>query len=318
MAQFKVVVTARSFGKSDSRASNMLEDFGCRIVKIKTEDPDFDSKCMVELADADAVIAGLEPFGEDKIKAAAKLKIISRYGVGCDNVDKQTAAAQGIQVTNTPGSNSESVADLAVGLMLCAARSISYMDAAMKAHNQKRPQGLEMYGKTLGVVGAGSIGRGVAKRCRGFCMKVLCYDLYENESFKKECDAEYVSFERLVRESDFITIHSPLTPETQNMFGTKEFKMMKKDTVIVNTARGGIIDEAALCEALKSGEIRAAGLDATVNEPPYGDEILTLDNCVVTPHAGAATIEASSNMSYLAAQNIVDVLSGKICSNKIN
>ena len=172
--------------------------------------------------------------------------------------------------------------------------------------------------KTLGVVGTGRIGQGVVRRCRGFDMQILCYDIYENEAFKKECNARYVDLDTLLKESDFITIHSPLTPETQNMIGAREFDMMKNDAVIVNTARGGIIDEEALYEALKSGSIRGAGLDATVDEPPYDSPLMTLPNCILTPHAGAATKEASSKMSLMAAQNVVDVLTAGDCKYKVN
>lgn len=157
------------------------------------------------------------------------------------------------------------------------------MDNSIKARNQVRPQGLEMWEKTLGVVGAGRIGKGVAKRCTGFNMRILCYDQYQDEAFKKECGAEYVDLDTLIRESDFITIHSPLTPETRHMFSTAQFKAMKNEAILVNTARGGIVDEDALYEALASGEIRAAGLDATVDEPPYDSRLCTLSNCILTP-----------------------------------
>ncbi len=144
-------------------------------------------------------------------------------------------------------------------------------------------------------------------------MRILCYDQYQDEAFKKECHAEYVDLETLIRESDFITIHSPLTPETKNMFGAEQFKAMKKDAILVNTARGGIVDEDALYEALKNGEIRGAALDATVQEPPYDSPLCTLPNCILTPHAGAATKEAVSRMGLMAAQNAVDVLIGGNC-----
>lgn len=216
-------------------------------------------------------------------------------------------------VTITPGANGDSVADLAVALMLDLARNVTVMDNSIKAKAQKRPSGLEMWQKTLGIVGAGRIGQGVGKRCRGFDMKILAYDMFESEAFKEETGAQYVDLETLLKESDFITIHSPLTPETENMISTEQFKMMKNNAIIVNTARGGIIDEAALYEALKTGEIRGAGLDATVDEPPYGSPLMELENCILTPHAGAATAEASSKMSYMAAENVLAVLQTGEC-----
>lgn len=313
MAEFKVVITARSFGKADEKAYDCLKASGCRWIKLEETNESIDEQLKREIVDADALIAGLEDVGADVIGEAKKLKVISRYGVGYDKVDIEAAGKKGIQVTITPGANGDSVADLAVALMLDVARNVTIMDSAIKGHNQKRPQGLEMFEKTLGVIGAGRIGQGVARRCRGFSMNVLAYDVFEDERFKQETGAHYVDLNQLLRESDFITIHSPLTEETKNMISTAQFKMMKPEAIIVNTARGGVIDEAALYEALNSGEIRGAGLDATVDEPPYDSPLMNCENCILTPHAGAATKEASSKMSLMAAQNAVEVLNGKEC-----
>ncbi|MDO4522113.1 MAG: phosphoglycerate dehydrogenase [Eubacteriales bacterium] len=308
MNMYKVLVTARSFGKTDSKAKELLEAHGCEVIKLEAGALSIEEQLAKEIADADAVIAGLEDYTPELLKRAKKLKVISRYGVGYDKVDVGAAKEQGIAVTITPGANGDSVADLAMALMLDGARNVTIMDNSIKNRAQKRPSGVEMWQKTLGIIGAGRIGQGVGRRCRGFDMKILCYDTYRSEEFKRECGAQYVDLETLLRESDFITIHSPLTPETKHMISTEQFKMMKKDAVIVNTARGGIVDEDALYEALKSGEIRAAGLDATVTEPPYDSPLMMLENCILTPHAGAATAEASSKMSYMAAQNALEVL----------
>lgn len=310
MADFKVVITARSFGEADNLAYQCLREAGCEWIKLTGTDIRQQTEAMKE---ADALIAGLEYIGEELMDAAPKLKVISRYGVGYENVDRQAALTRGIQVTITPGANGDSVADLAVALMLDVARNVTVMDQEMKRKNQIRPQGLELYGKTLGVIGAGRIGRGVAERCRGFNMKILACDIYRNEEFIKKTGAEYVSMETLLREADFITIHSPLNEETRNMISKEQFGMMKRDAVLVNTARGGIVDEEALYEALSSGRIRGAALDATVNEPPYNSPLMQCSNCILTPHAGAATREASSKMSIMAAENAVTILQGKLC-----
>ncbi|MDD2959244.1 MAG: phosphoglycerate dehydrogenase [Lachnospiraceae bacterium] len=313
MSTYKVIVTARSFGKTDSKAADLLKENGCDVIKLDAANGPLEEQLKKEIVDADAVIAGLEDYTPELIASGKKLKVISRYGVGYDKVDLASARENGVQVTITPGANGDSVADLAMALMLDLARNVTTMDNSIKAKAQKRPSGVEMWQKTLGIIGAGRIGQGVGRRCRGFDMKILCYDMYQNEEFKKECGAEYVDMDTLLRESDFITIHSPLTPETENMISTAQFQMMKKDAIIVNTARGGIVDEAALYEALKSGEIRGAGLDATAEEPPYDSPLLELDNCILTPHAGAATAEASSKMSYMAACNVLDVLTTGNC-----
>lgn len=318
MSSYKVLVTARSFGTADNKAVELLKANGCEVIKLTAADTPIVEQLKKELPTADAVIAGLEVYDRELIKRCPNLKVISRYGVGYDKVDVKAASAQGTAVTFTPGANGDSVADMAVTLLLNAARHVAYMNECIKSENQQRPTGVEMWEKTLGVVGAGRIGKGVAKRCRGFQMKILCYDTYQDKAFQKECGAEYVDFETILKESDFITIHSPLNEQTKNMFSTEQFQKMKKNAVLVNTARGGIVDEKALYEALKNGEIGAAGLDATMEEPPYGNPLLSLPNCTITPHAGAATYEASSKMSLMAAQNVVDILKTGKCNFIVN
>ena len=317
MSKYKVIVTPRSFGKTDESAVRILEEAGCEVVRLAAGEVSLEEQLKEAVVDADAVIAGLEVWDAELMNLGKKLKVISRYGVGYDAVDLKAAAERGILVTNTPGANGDAVADLAVALMMDGARSVSAMDAAIRGEKSYRPQGVELWQKTLGVIGTGRIGQGVAKRCRGFEMKVLGYDIYESPAFKEECGGTYVDLETLLREADFITIHSPLTPETENMISRQQFDIMKKDAVIVNTARGGIIDEEALYEALSTGKIRAAGLDATVKEPPYGSPLLTLSNCIVTPHAGAATKEASDKMSRMAAANVVEVLTTGNCRYRV-
>lgn len=317
MSKYKVIVTARSFAKSDQRAVELLAKHDCEIVRLAEGKRTLREQLEEAIVDADAVIAGLEAYDKDLISRAGKLKVISRYGVGYDKVDVAAAFKKGIQVTITPGANGDSVADLAVTLMLDAARNVTVMDTAMKNRNQVRPQGVEMWQKTLGVIGTGRIGQGVAKRCRGFDMEILGYDIYQSESFETECGGKYVDLEILFKNADFISLHLPLTPETENMISSDQFKVMKADAVIVNTARGGILDEDALYEALKSGEIRAAALDATVSEPPYESPLMSLGNCLLTPHAGAATKEAASKMSYMAAENAITVFCGMECRNRV-
>lgn len=248
------------------------------------------------------------------LETAKNLKIISRYGVGYDKVDLEAAHAMGIKVSITPGANSDSVADLAMTLMLAAARNVCPMDAAIRAGGHDKPiTGVEMWNKTLGVVGTGRIGKGVIQRASGFQMKVLANDAYPDPAFVEAHNGKYVDLDTLFRESDFITLHAPLTEETRNMVDARRLAEMKPRAVLVNTARGGIVDEDALYQALKEGQIGAAALDATVVEPACGSPLASLPNCILTPHAGAATYEAGYNMGMLAAQNVLDVLSGKEC-----
>ncbi len=298
---YRVLVTARSYGTADSEADELLVDAGCEVVRVTP------AALAAEIGTADAIIAGLEPYDSGLLDGAHRLKVISRYGVGYDAVDLAAATAREIVVTNTPGTNAESVADLAIALMMAAARNIPVMHASMAGH-QQRPAGVELWRKTVGVLGTGRIGQAVVRRCGGFDMEVLAHDAYPDEAFAAATGARYVDVDTVLQRSDFLTIHLPLNDQTRNLLGAAAFDAMKPDAIVVNTARGGIIDEAALFQALASGRIRGAALDVTAQEPANESPLLQLDNCILTPHAGAATVEASSRMSLMAARNVVDVL----------
>ena len=319
MGKGKIIVTARSFGKADRAAQDLLEQHGFEVVKLPFEGHSLEEDLIPALTDAVGVIAGLETYSREMIEKASCLKVISRYGVGYDKVDCEAAKDAGIQVTITPGANGDSVADLAMALMLGTARNIAYMDASLKEGHSQRPSGLEMCRKTVGIIGAGRIGKGVAKRCTGFEMNILLYDAYyQDEAFASSIGASFTDLETILEKADFISIHTDLNESTRNMFSTEQFRKMKKTAVIVNTARGGIIDEEALYEALLSGEIYGAGLDVTVTEPASESKLCTLKNCILTPHAGAATQEASSKMSYMAAENAIEVIENGSCRFTVN
>lgn len=310
MAKYKVLVTARSFSTVNDEPIKLLEKNNCEVIRFKGDVKEFLKQYLPE---ADAVIAGLETYDRETIGSASSLKVISRYGVGYDKIDLEAARDKGVSVTITPGANENSVADLAFGLMLSAARHIPYMDRTMRARDQKRPMGVEMWRKTLGVVGAGRIGKGVIKRAKGFEMRILCFDMVHDMEFADKYGVEYVDFDTIINESDFITLHTPYNEKTKNMIGAAQFAAMKDTAVLVNTARGGLIDEDMLYDALKNHKIGAAGLDATLVEPPYDSLLLTLDNCILTPHAGATTTDAVHNMSMMAAQNAINILEHGTC-----
>lgn len=275
---------------------------GCDVKRILPDELAF------QIQDADAVIAGLEEYSDKLISSARKLKVISRYGVGYDAVDLDAAKKQGVLVTTTPGANGESVADLAIALMMSVARNIPLMHGSLLAGQSVRPSGLELWGKTIGILGTGRIGQAVARRCSGFNMKILGYDMFQSSTFTDELGGAYVELSALFENADFVSLHLPLNSDTRRIIGAATLKSMKSNAIIINTARGGLIDEHALYLALKAGEIRGAGLDVTESELLEESPLLGLENCVLTPHAGAATDEASSKMSLLAAQNVVDVL----------
>lgn len=309
MFAFTVLATPRSFAKQDPEPLKLLERHGCRVIRLPKDGGELRPQLMEYLPEADGIIAGLEPYDAELLSRGVKLRVISRYGVGVDNIDLGLAGARGIAVTNTPGANSDSVADLAMALMLCSARQVCLMNKRLCAgQNEKPVSGVEMWKKTLGVVGTGRIGRGVIERAGGFRMKVLAYDACPDQDFISRHQGKYVDLDTLFSQSDFITLHTPLNAETENMVDARRIGMMKKRAVLVNTARGGLIDEGALYSALKQGVIGAAALDACQVEPACGSKLAELDNCILTPHAGAATIEAGHNMGMMAAQNLLDIL----------
>lgn len=314
MSTYTVLATPRSFAKNSDAPIRLLEENGCTVIRLPKDGGDLHSQLLEYLPEADAVIAGLEPYDRATLTLGKKLKIVSRYGVGYDKVDLEAAHELGIKVSITPGANSDSVADLAMALMLAAARNVCPMDAAIRAGENNKPiSGVEMWKKTLGVVGTGRIGKGVIQRASGFQMQILANDAFPDPEFIQAHNGTYVDLDQLFQESDFITLHAPLTEETKNMVNARRLTMMKPTAVLVNTARGGIVDEDALYEALKNHTIGAAALDATLVEPACGSPLATLPNCILTPHAGAATTEAGCNMGMMAAQNVLDILQGKEC-----
>ncbi|AEF96185.1 phosphoglycerate dehydrogenase [Methanotorris igneus] len=254
------------------------------------------------------------------IENAEKLKVIGRAGVGVDNIDLDAATEKGIIVVNAPDASSISVAELTMGLMLAAARNIPQATASLKRGewDRKSFKGIELYGKTLGIVGLGRIGQQVAKRAQAFGMNIIAYDPYIPEEVANSLGIKLVDLNTLCKESDFITLHVPLTPKTKHMIGKEQINLMKKNAIIVNCARGGLIDEKALYEALKEKKIRAAALDVFEEEPPKDNPLLTLDNVIGTPHQGASTEEAQKSAGTIVAEQIKKVLKGEPAENVVN
>jgi glyoxylate reductase len=254
------------------------------------------------------------------------LKVISNIAVGYDNIDIAAATQRGIMVTNTPGVLTETTADLAFALLLGAARRIPEADQFIRAGKFKnwqlmQPQmGVDIYEKTLGIVGMGAIGQAVAKRARkGFDMRVIYRSLSRKETAEKEYEAEFVEFDELLAMSDFISIHVPLTEKTKHMFTTQEFKKMKNTAILINTARGPVVDEAALVEAIKDGQIRGAALDVFEEEPSVHPELIKMEeNVVLAPHIGSASIETRLRMAKMAARNMAKGLKGTRPPNLVN
>ena len=273
------------------------------------------------LATADAILVrSATQVDAEAIAAAPKLKVIARAGVGLDNVDIKAATSAGVMVVNAPTSNVISAAELAIGLIFSTARFIPDANASLKAGQWKRSQftGVELYEKTIGIIGLGRIGTLVAQRLAGFGARLIGFDPYVTPARAEQIGVELATLDEVMEQSDFITIHIPKTPETTGMISTEQFAKAKPNLRIVNASRGGIIDETALYEALKSKQIAGAGLDVFVSEPPTGNPLLTLDNIVVTPHLGASTDEAQEKAGISVAKSVRLALAGDLVPDAVN
>ena len=247
---------------------------------------------------------------KDVIDAADKLKLVVRAGVGLDNVDKKAAEAKGIVVQNTPEAPSVSVAEMVFSLMFALARNVTLADSSMKNERweKKKLSGTELWQKTIGIVGFGRIGQEVAKRAKAFGMDVLAYDVIDISKACKETGAEKADLNTIIERSDYITLHVPLIPQTKGMIGEKELKMMKKTAFVINTSRGGVIDEKALLNALDSGEIAGAGLDVYESEPPTDWHLVKHSKVVATPHLASSTEEGQVRVGELTVQKVIEGL----------
>ena len=254
------------------------------------------------------------------LEQARNLKVIGRAGIGVDNVDIPAATARGIIVMNTPFGNSITTAEHALSLMLALARQIPEADASTRAGKWEKNKfmGVEIFGKTLGVVGCGNIGSIVADRATGLRMKVVAFDPFLSQERADDLGVEKVDLDQLFRRADFITLHTPLTDKTRNIINAGAIKNMKKGVRIINCARGGLVDEAALYEALKSGQVAGAAFDVFVTEPATENPLFHLPNVVCTPHLGAATSEAQENVALQIAEQMSDYLLRGAITNAIN
>ncbi len=276
--------------------------------------------------DVDALVSLLtDPIDAEVFDAAPKLRIVSQYAVGYDNIDIEEATKRGIYVTNTPGVLTETVADFTFALMLAVARRVVEADKYVREGKWKvawhplMMLGSDVYGRTLGIVGMGRIGSAVARRAKGFGMRILYYDSVRREDLEKELGAEFVDLDRLLEESDYVSLHVPLTPETYHLIGEEQLRKMKPTAFLINTARGKVVDQKALYKALREGWIAGAGLDVFEQEPISPDDpLLKLDNVVLAPHAASASHETRSRMAEMVAENLIAFLNGKVPPNLVN
>ena len=264
------------------------------------------------LATADAAICGVEVYTGDTLAKAPNLRVISRLGVGLDNIDLAAARAQGVDVANVPGGNANAVAELAIGLMIAVLREIPAMNADIRAGRWDRYVGNELAGKTVGLIGFGATARLVAKRLQGFDVTVRAFDPFADEAVAAELGVHLDDLEAVVGAADIVSVHAPRTAATHHLVGAELLAAMRPGTVLINTSRGGVVDEDALADALGRGHIAGAGVDVFETEPVTADNpLLGFDTVVATTHAAADSAEAYTRIGLSTAQAIIDVFSGR-------
>lgn len=314
-----VLVTPRSFGREDV---SLRAELAAAVARVEwQQDGALDRERLRALAaEADGWIAGVEPIDRSVIDSAPRLRVIARYGVGVDNVDLEAARERGIVVTNTPGANSGAVAELVIGLMLSLARAIPQADRSVRAGRWRPVRGVALEGKTIGLLGLGAIGRAVAPRATALGCRVLAHDPAPGAAdAARRLAVSLVSRDELVGKADFLSLHVPLTPETRGLVDATFLAAMKPGSFLINAARGELVDEAALVDALRDGHLRGAALDALAQEPPAaGFALGALDNVVFTPHLGAQTDLAMREMGRRALANCLAVLRGEAPADPVD
>ena len=309
LAECRLLVTPTSFAKADPSLKGRLEAACREVIYNETGKPLSAVQLKEAIQGVDGYIAGLDDVSREVLEAADSLRVVARYGVGVDRVDLDAARELGIVVTNTPGANSVSVAELAVALMLSAARGIPTAAAATRAGGWPRTTGTTLKNKTIGIIGFGAVGRCVGERLRAFGCRLLAYDPFPPDD--PGPGVTLTSLEELLEQADIVSLHAPVTEETTRMAGEAFFARMKPGALLVNTARGELIDEEALLRALERGQLAGAALDVFDREPlPLDSPLLLSDKVIVTPHMAAHTDDAMNTMAEMAMEDCLAVLRG--------
>ncbi|MEH2921648.1 phosphoglycerate dehydrogenase [Samsonia erythrinae] len=302
----KVISTSPSFAKYDRTPIADLEKHGFELVALPA---DASLETLIpHLKDAVAMIVAFTDINDALLQHAPQLKIVCKHGVGVDNIDLAATKKRDIFVTNVPNANKHAVADFAFSLLLNCARQLSQAERQTRAGNWPRIFATDAYGKTLGIVGLGNIGKEVALRARGFSMRVLAYDFYPDHAFAEKNHIEFVDMNTLTEESDFITLHTPLTEETHHLFNRDRLNKMKDSAYLINVSRGGVVDEDALYSALKEGKIAGAAADVFEHEPLKEHPLFTLDNFIPTSHIAGYTDGAISAVGSHCVEQIIDCI----------
>jgi D-3-phosphoglycerate dehydrogenase len=313
MKEFSVLIEARPFCAFDQTPFDRLKSSGMECIDMRGSGI-ADDEFRAALKTVDAIICGNDlSINDQLLDMAPRVKAIAKLGAGLDTVDIDAATRHNAVVFHTPGANNQAVADHTFALILAVARKILFCDQSLRENRWEHTKimGLEIWQKTIGLIGLGAIGRCVALRAKGFQMKVVACDPFWPEEFAEAHDIEKVDFEKLLRICDIVSIHAPLTPENKGILNKKTLRLLKPTAIIINAARGGIINEADLLDVLKNKAIAGAGIDVFENEPPIGSALLQLDNVVLTPHTAAFTYEGMNNMSVGVVEQMIEYYQGK-------
>lgn len=314
----RVLVTPRSYARDDSALRSHLEGAVGEVVYSGAGRSLTSEELLPLIADVDGCIAGLDAITRDVIRAAERLKVIARYGVGVDNVDLDAARERGIVVTNTPGANSASVAELTIGLLFALLRAIPEAAAATHAGEWPRLSGFTLEGKVVGLIGFGAIGKDVARRLGGFQCTLLACDPAPDHAQAEALGVQIRPHDAIIREADILSLHLPLLPKTREMVNADFLAQMKPGAFLINTARGELVDENALHAALASGRLRGAALDVFSQEPPGGQNpLLALPQVIATPHIGSHTDGATNAMGWMALRDCLAVLRGEEPAHRV-
>lgn len=312
MSAKKILVTPRSFRSMAGPHQQMLLDAGYEIVNSPHNRPLEAHELAALLPGIEGAILGVDDASAEIFEHADQLRVISRYGIGVDRVDLEAATRKGVIVTNTPGGNTNAVAELTLAFMLTLSRNIARHDRKTKNKDWAILKGVELSGQTLGLLGMGRIGRRVAELAQAFGMRILFYDPYPPQGeWIARMNAQLCTVEQVLEQSDFVSLHLPLIDSTHNLIDRAALERMKKGAFLINTARGGLIDEAALCDALASGKIAGAAFDAFIEEPSLDNPLLQFETFIGTPHIGSSTEQTTLRMGVMASENLLAALRGE-------
>ncbi|MCE5241520.1 phosphoglycerate dehydrogenase [bacterium] len=308
----KVLITAGAFRRLNNDGVACLESKGLTVQLPQGSGPMDEERLIAELEGCVAVVAGMEPYTERVFAARPELRVIARWGIGYDSVDVAAATRHGVMLVNTPGVVTEAVADMTLALMLGIARRLPYGDRSVRAGEWPTIFSGQVFGKVLGVVGLGQIGQAVIRRARGFSMRILGHDPYCEDGLCERLIIEEPTLEELLAESDFVTLHCTMCPDTRHLINRERLRLMKPTAYLINAGRGGLVDQAALAEALREGWIAGAAVDVLDPEPPDpNDPLLQLDNIVFMPHVSSFTYDTVAKVNERVCENLFEALSGQ-------